>query len=176
MLATPCKFTLVAGHGEGGTPLNAFDAALVEAGIGNLNLLRVSSILPPSTQLTRNLEIPPGSLTPTAYGFITSSQPGQVIAAAIGVGIGSPDSIGVIMEFEGYCAKDEADASVRKMVEEGFERRGLTLQEVHVLGIDHQVKAVGSVVAAAVLWYGSGSLELGVRGSKEKADRSSNRR
>ena len=167
MLATPCKFTLVAGHGEGGTPLNAFDVALVEAGIGNLNLLRVSSILPPSTQLTKNLEIPAGSLTPTAYGFITSSQPGQVIAAAIGVGIGSPDSFGVIMEFEGYCTRDEAESSVRKMVEEGFERRGLTLQEVHVLGIDHRGEAVGSVLAAAVLWYGSGSLEI--RGSWVKS-------
>jgi arginine decarboxylase len=136
--------------------LNAFDAALVEAGIGNLNLLRVSSILPPSTQLQRNLEIPPGSLTPTAYGFITSSQPGQVIAAAIGVGVGSPDSFGVIMEFEGYCTKDEAEASVRKMVEEGFKKRGLKLQEVHALGIDHRVDTIGSVIAAAVLWYGNG--------------------
>jgi arginine decarboxylase len=166
----------VAGHGEGGLPLNAFDAALVEAGIGNLNLLRVSSILPPSTKLTRNLEIPPGSLTPTAYGFITSSQPGQVIAAAIGVGIGNPDSYGVIMEFEGYCTKNEAEASVRKMVEEGFERRGLTLQEVHVQGIEHRVEAVGSVIAAAVLWYGSGSslqaranARLRVRSSKKKS-------
>jgi len=159
LLATPCKFTLVAGSGEGGTPLNAFDAALVRAGIGNLNLLRVSSILPPSTQLAKKMEIPPGSLTPTAYGFITSSQPGQVIAAAIGVGIGGPDGFGVIMEFEGYCARDEAEATVRKMVEEGFERRGLALQEVHVLGIDHRVETIGSVIAAAVLWYGSGCLE-----------------
>jgi arginine decarboxylase len=160
LLATPCKYTLVAGRGEGSTPLNAFDAALVEAGIGNLNLLRVSSILPPSTRLTGRLEIPPGSLTPTAYGFITSSQPGQVIAAAIGVGIGKPDSFGVIMEFEGHCARGEAETSVRKMVEEGFERRGLTLQEVHVLGIDHRVEAVGSVIAAAVLWYDSDRLEI----------------
>jgi arginine decarboxylase len=134
--------------------LNAFDAALIEAGIGNLNLLRVSSILPPSTQLSAGLEIPAGSLTPTAYGYITSGQPGQVIAAAIGVGIGSPDNYGVIMEFEGYCTKAEAEVRVREMVEEGFKKRGLTLQNVHILGIDHQVDAVGSVIAAAVLWYG----------------------
>ncbi len=154
MLATPCKFTLVAGRGEGGTLINAFDAALIEAGIGNLNLLRVSSILPPLAQLETKLEIRPGSLTPTAYGYITSSQPGQVIAAAIGVGIGSPGSYGVIMEFEGYCAKVEAETRVRKMVEEGFQKRGLSLQDVHVLGIDHRVEAVGSVIAGAVLWYG----------------------
>ena len=155
MLATPCRFTLVAGRGEGGTPLNAFDAALIEAGIGNLNLLRVSSILPPSAQFATALEIPPGALTPAAYGYITSSQSGQVIAAAIGVGIGSPGSHGVIMEFEGYCAKAEAEARVREMVEEGFKKRGLQLQDVHVLGIDHRVEAIGSVIASAILWYGA---------------------
>jgi arginine decarboxylase len=132
------------------------DAALIEAGIGNLNLLRVSSILPPSAKFGKSLEIPPGSLTPTAYGILTSSQPGQVIAAAIGVGIGNPDSYGVIMEFEGCCTKEEAEANVRKMVEEGFEKRGLVLREVHVLGVDHRVNVFGSVIAAAVLWYRSG--------------------
>jgi arginine decarboxylase len=152
----PCKFTLVAGRGEGGTSLNAFDAALIAAGIGNLNLLRVSSILPPAARLSAELEIPPGSLTPTAYGYITSSQPGQVIAAAIGVGISSPDSYGLIMEFEGCCSKAEAEASVLKMVVEGFEKRRLALQEVHILGIEHRVETIGSVIAAAVLWYGAG--------------------
>src|SRR5688500_13102541 len=36
-----------AGHSEGGTTLNAFDNALLVAGIGNINLIKVSSILPP---------------------------------------------------------------------------------------------------------------------------------
>ena len=156
MLATPCKFTLVAGSGEGDTPLNAFDAALIQAGIGNLNLLRVSSILPPSCQLSTHLAIPAGSLTPAAYGYITSSRPGQLIAAAIGVGIGDPDDYGVIMEFEGYCTRVEAEARVRNMVEEGFKKRGLLLREVHVLAIDHRVEKIGGVMAATVLWYGSG--------------------
>ena len=35
------------GHAEGGTPLNAFDNALLAAGIGNINLVKVSSIIPP---------------------------------------------------------------------------------------------------------------------------------
>ncbi len=160
MLAMPCKFTLVAGCGEGGSSLNAFDAALVAAGIGNLNLLRVSSILPPAARLSRELEVPPGSLTPTAYGYITSSQPGQVVAAAIGVGIGSPDSYGVIMEFEGCCTKAEAEDRVRRMVVEGFEKRSMMVRELHVLGIEHCVETIGSVIAAAVLWYGGEGSDL----------------
>ena len=40
-----------AGRAEGGTPLNAFDNALLAAGIGNINLIKVSSILPPGVEL-----------------------------------------------------------------------------------------------------------------------------
>lgn len=152
MLPVPSKFTLTVGRGEGSTPLNAFDAALKDAGIGNLNLLRVSSILPPGAGFHTRLEIPPGSLVPTAYGYLKNSEPGALIAAAIGVGI-SPDTYGVIMEFEGFCSREEAEARVRAMVVEGFEMRNLFLQEVIVRGIDHHVKQNGSVMAAAVLWY-----------------------
>ncbi|HHV35270.1 MAG TPA: arginine decarboxylase, pyruvoyl-dependent [Syntrophomonadaceae bacterium] len=153
MLQVPSKFTLVAGHGEGMTPLNSFDAALLDAGIGNLNLVRVSSILPPRAQLSPALQIIPGSLTPTAYGYLTSNNPGQVIAAAVGVGISSSDTYGVIMEYEGYCTKEEAERQVRAMVEEGFRMRSLQLKEVLVQGIDHRVEKTGSVIAAVVLGY-----------------------
>src|SRR5262249_3760585 len=33
---------------EGGTPLNAFDNALLAGGIGNVNLVKMSSIMPPA--------------------------------------------------------------------------------------------------------------------------------
>jgi arginine decarboxylase len=85
MLPTPRRFTIVAGRSEGGTKLTAFDKALLDAGIGNLNLLKVSSILPPNAECVEKLEIPPGSLTPTAYGSFVSDVSGQLIAAAVGV-------------------------------------------------------------------------------------------
>ena len=79
MLPTPKKYTLVAASAEGPTELNAFDHALLAAGIGNLNLLKVSSILPPGAELVERLAIPSGSLTPTAYGAIQSETPGEYI-------------------------------------------------------------------------------------------------
>lgn len=152
MIPVPSKFKLVVGRGEGTTPLNAFDAALLDAGIGNLNLVRVSSILPPDAQYTPDLWIPPGTPTFTAYGYLTSTTPGQLIAAAIGVGI-SPDTYGVIMEYEGHCTKEEAEEQVRAMVEEGFRMRCLPLKEVMVKGVAYRVKETGAVIAAAVLGY-----------------------
>lgn len=152
MLPTPKKFTLVAGSSEGKSKLNAFDHALLTAGIGNLNLLKVSSILPPKTEFVENLEIPPGSLTPTAYGSITSDLPGEVISAAVGVGI-SEDSFGVIMEFSGRCTKAEAEEQVTQMVAEAFETRGLKLSKVMVKVAEHTVQKNGCAFAAVALWY-----------------------
>jgi len=77
-----------AGNAEGSTPLNAFDNALLAAGIGNINLIKVSSILPPGVELVALPRIKPGALVPTAYAAMTSEVPGEVVAAAA---IGNPE-------------------------------------------------------------------------------------
>ena len=43
---TPNAIWASAGAAEGDTELNAFDNALLAAQVGNLNLIRVSSVLP----------------------------------------------------------------------------------------------------------------------------------
>ena len=152
MLPTPKKVKLVAAGAEGPTPLNAFDNALLRAGIGNLNLLRVSSILPPGCVHEPQFAIPAGSLTPTAYGYQLSETPGQEIAAAIGVGF-SDDDYGVIMEFEGVCSRDEAARRVSEMVREAFAVRDKHLREIKVEAAAHRVQRCAAVLAAAVMWY-----------------------
>ena len=152
MLPTPKKVKLVAAGAEGPSPLNAFDNALLGAGIGNLNLIRVSSILPPGCVHEGDFAVPPGSLTPTAYGYLLSSEPGQEISAAIGVGFCEED-YGVIMEFEGCCPRGEAEERVAQMVRDGFAARGKRLRDLKVLAATHRVQRQGAVLAAAVLWY-----------------------
>lgn len=152
MLPTPKKFTLVAGAAEGKSKLNAFDCALLASGIGNLNLLKVSSVLPPGAEFVEKLDIPPGSLTPTAYGSLTSDCPGEVISAAVAVGF-SKDTFGMIMEFSGRCSKAEAEAKVTKMVEEAFEARNLELKKVMAKAVEHRVDKIGCAFAAVALWY-----------------------
>ena len=152
MLPTPVKFTVVAASAEGGTELNAFDNAILKAGIGNLNLLRVSSILPPGAEQVDRLEIAPGSLCPTAYGTIAGERPGEIISAAIAVGV-SPDTYGVIMEFSGHCHKEEAEANARAMVEEAFAVRGLPLERIIVKAAEHKVEHCGCAFAGVALWY-----------------------
>ncbi len=151
-LPTPRKFTLLAGAAEGETKLNAFDNALLAAGIGNLNLLKVSSILPPEAEYVEKLNIPPGSLTPTAYGSLASDQPGELIAAAVGIGF-SANSFGVIMEYSGYCTQEEAEEKIRFMVESAFRQRGIKLEKTMVKGIQWKVEKIGAVFAGVALWY-----------------------
>lgn len=153
MLPTPRKFTVMAGAAEGPTRLNAFDNALLAAGIGNLNLLRVSSILPPGAQETEHFEVAPGSLLPTAYGTITSEEPGALIAAAVAVGIGRSDEYGVIMEFSGHCSQEEAARTVEAMAREAFVSRGRDIERVIVRAVEHRVVSIGCAFAAVALWY-----------------------
>lgn len=151
MLPLPTKFTLAAGAAEGETPLNAFDNALLAAGIGNLNLIRVSSILPAGARHMDYLDLPPGSLTPTAYGSIVSETPGERIAAAVAVAV-SDGGFGVIMEFSGRCSREEAEARVRQMAENALRGRGLGIKEIHLRSVEHRVEKIGCAMAAVALW------------------------
>lgn len=152
MLPTPKKYFLTSGIAEGETKLTAFDNALLDAGIGNINLLKVSSILPPQIEFSPGLQLPFGALVPTAYGFIVCEEPGTVISAAVAVGI-SKDSFGVIMELADKCSKAEAEERITKMVKEAFERRKMELIDLKISAKEHRVKKIGCAMAAAPLWY-----------------------
>ena len=141
-----------AGAAEGDTELNAFDNALLAARVGNLNLIRVSSVLPQdATVLEHPPQIRPGSLVPTVYSVQVSAQPGETVAAAVGIGI-AEGSHGMIYESHGRT-RQEVESAVRQMVAEGFARRGLQLKEVIVRSIEHKVERIGCAVAAVVLWW-----------------------
>ena len=141
-----------AGAAEGDTELNAFDNALLAAQVGNLNLIRVSSVLPQDAMVLDTApEITPGSLVPTVYSVQVSARPGDVVAAAIGIGV-AHGSHGMIYESHG-TSRHEVEATVRQMIDEGFARRGLCLKEVIVRSIEHKVERIGCAVAAVVLWW-----------------------
>lgn len=156
MVHTPNIYCLVRGAAEGRTRLNAFDKALLEAGVGDTNLMRMSSILPPGAEQVKvsELVLPKGGLVPLAYATIDGTTPGRMISAAIAVGIPEDDSEpGVIMEFEDHAELNTVESIVRQMVVDGFEYRNRKLKEIKSFGIEHKIETCGSVFAAAVLWY-----------------------
>ena len=121
---TPNQLWVASGSAEGTTELNAFDNALLDAGIGNLNLIKVSSVVPAGARIMQEApQITAGSLVPTVYSVISSDTAGETICAALGIGIGR-DSHGMIFEYHAN-SREVAERVVTRMVEEGFARRGL---------------------------------------------------
>lgn len=150
----PNVFSLVCGTGEGFMPLNAFDQALLNAGIGDTNLMRMSSIIPPHCEETEQIDLPPGALIPVAYGSYTSSKPGQVISSAIAVALPEdPAEPGVIMEHEDEAPLADVKDTVYNMALEAFRYRDRRCRHIKTIGAEHRVDQHGAVIAAAVLWY-----------------------
>ena len=141
-----------AGHAEGGSSLNAFDNALLVAGIGNINLIKVSSIVPPDVTIVELPKIRPGALVATAYAAITSETPGETIAAAVGYALpDDPAKNGVIMEFHGVASREEAERQIHAMLDEAFHVRGESIAEMRVLAVEHRVERIGCALAAITL-------------------------
>ncbi|WP_025270349.1 pyruvoyl-dependent arginine decarboxylase [Hippea sp. KM1] len=151
----PNIYAIKAAEAEGFSPLNAFDVALLKSGVGNTNLVKMSSILPPSCKKKEHIELPPGDLVPVAYAALTSSKKGQRIAAAVAIAIPKdPTKNGLIMEFEDYnITKEEAEKQVRKMAEWGMKYRGFEIDRIESISVDHVVEEHGAVFACVVLWW-----------------------
>jgi len=145
------KACLVTGAAEGGTELNAFDNALLNAGIGDINLIKVSSIVPPHVELRESLEpLPKGAFLPVVYTTVVSRERGARIAAGVGYGV-CADGFGVIMEATGV-SREDVEEQVRKKIRLALERRGRQAKEVKVVSVEHEVSECGCVVAACIFW------------------------
>jgi arginine decarboxylase len=149
LLYVPRLLHLTQGCAEGLTPLTAFDNALREAGIDNLNLLKVSSIVPKDARFGPRPELPVGTVVPTVYTHVVSNVPGEVISAVIAAGTG--DEGGVLMEYHHRGPADDAERVCQAMVEEGFSRRGWTLSDVAFATSEHKVDRLGCATAAVLL-------------------------
>ena len=153
ILTLPTSYFLVAGYAEGPTLLNAFDNALMKAGVGNTNLIKMSSILPPSCKHIEPVQLPYGALIPVAYAEESSPQPGTPVAAAVACGVPDDRRLpGVIMEHHMTDDEKTCREIVLQKLEAGFAARGYKLAVVQMASAFGVVKEVGSAFAGVVLW------------------------
>lgn len=143
------KIAIVSGKDEGPTKLNAFDNALSDAGIGDVNLIKVSSMLSASTQIKSLPKLKVGAMVNCVLSTITSDNPGDEITAVIAVAIG--DELGCVVETTGINENkkdliDEANNMVKYMME----KRGVEIKEIIVESSTTTVKNIASVVASVV--------------------------
>ena len=143
------KVSITSGRSEGPTRLNAFDNALLEAGIGDVNLIPVSSILPKGTEIVKLPHIKEGKMVNCVLACAHSDQPGDLITAAVAVA--TSDDFGCVVEHSGVNqdpekVKGEAEAMVRYMMKV----RGLAIREIIIVDESHKVNEQGVAVAAVV--------------------------
>jgi len=155
IIKTPSKYFLVSGASDGYSLLNAFDAALLASGVGDTNLVRMSSILPPGcVELNpKPQSLPQGALVPIAYATISSDVPGTIISSAVAVGIPEDSALaGLIMEFSAKREKEYVEYQVKRMVVEGMKLRNRAIKEIKSVSATFEVKTIGATFAAVVLW------------------------
>jgi arginine decarboxylase len=152
----PDIYFLASGASEGYTPLNAFDGALLQAGIGNTNIVKMSSIVPPHCTLVDPIDLPPGALVPTAYAAITSDVPGEVISAGVAIALPEDENQnGLIMEYSSKGERRQIEEIVRNMAVEGMMLRGWEIKALKSISTEHTVENIGAALAAVVLWSSS---------------------
>ena len=143
------KIAIVCGKDEGPTKLNAFDNALADAGIGDVNLIKVSSMLGENTEITDLKELKPGSMVNCVLSSVTSDNPGDKITAVIAVATGN--ELGCVVETTGINRPeqeliDEAEFMVKYMME----KREVEINELIVKKSTTTVECIASAVASVV--------------------------
>ncbi len=143
------KIAITSGKSEGPSKLNAFDNALLDAGIGDVNLIKVSSIIPADSEFVELPFLKPGDMINCVLAHATSKQEGDIITAVIAVAIS--DDFGCVVEHS-EINKDPEE--VRKhavfMVNEMMKIRNMEIKEIIIEEESHVVENQGSVVAAIV--------------------------
>jgi arginine decarboxylase len=143
------KVAITSGRAEGPTKLNAFDNALLDAEIGDVNLIKVSSILPSGTEMVPVPKFPAGNMVNCVLAYTSSDVEGDLISAVVAVA--TSDDFGCVVENTGINRdpediKKEAEYMVRYMMDV----RGLDIKEIIIADESHIVKKQGAVVAAVV--------------------------
>ena len=147
----PTRYFLAAGAGDASVTLVAFDRALLDAGVGDVNLIKLSSIVGPTCSRISPIPLTPGALVPVAYASLTSSRAGERISSAVAVAHPSdPTRAALVMEHSGHGPRADVEAEVVRMAIEGLESRGLSVGRVESMAIEHVVQRAGATFAAVV--------------------------
>ncbi len=143
------KVSITSGKAEGPTKLNAFDNALLDAGIGDVNLIKVSSIIPAGAEMVELPQFQAGKMVNTVLSYVSSDQEGDWLCAVIAVAVS--DELGCVVENSGINqdpkrVKGEAEDMVKYMMQV----RGLKINDLIIKCQSHRVINQGAAIAAVV--------------------------
>ena len=130
------KLYLASAIGRGSTELGAFDAALFRAGVANLNLVRLSSVIPPGSDIVQVERCPFertgrwGDRLYAVYADQRTTTPGEQVWAGVGWCQDRENGRGLFVEHHGdreQPVRDQITASLTDLQA----IRGLDLGPIH---------------------------------------------
>lgn len=156
MWNSPSYVVPVVGKGSAFTSLNAFDNALLDAGIANYNHIKLSSILAPHITLIplEEAELPPeGALLPGVISECRGKK-GEFLISSLAFAFNKDEDLpGMIFELN--CKDvplESAEKTVELMVLEGMKNRNWKVSSLSVYSSSLLVEApFGCTVALAVM-------------------------
>ena len=165
----PRRYFVTSGIGEDpNSDLNAFDRALLRAGITQCNLVPVSSILPPDALRIDPVEITPGTIT-----FCVMAEMRGVKGDRIGAGVGwgklvgkDGASYGIVAEHHGNSSKAYIQKILKEKMEQMARIRGMKLVDWDTRVESFEVKDNFGCALAAVV-YVPWIPEAGMRSTDE---------
>ena len=150
------SFFMVSGRGQSRTsPLNAFDKALDDAGIAQLNLVKVSSVLPKDCRKIEYNHIDPGEITHCVLARMDGVE-GEMISAGVLAGEcrskEGKEDYGLVAEATGNMPLDKLSSRLGEVLGEMADARELVIDGSHVTSESFTVDDghYGCVVAALI--------------------------
>ena len=155
----PKAFFITSGVGMAHDQDAAFDIALQDAGIGECNLVEVSSILPAKAEEIDKMLCTPGEITFCVLSRMAGKS-GELIGAGVGYGwlrdsTNSP-VFGIICEHHGHHSRDYLTLKIKNKLKTMADSRNmdkelkLDLKRIEVKTAVVEEHKFGSVVAALV--------------------------
>ena len=133
--------------------LNAFDKALLKAGIGNCNIVTVSSIIPENYQEISKQKIPIGNITHCVLARQNGDE-GQTVSAGLAWTLFKNKNWGIVAEEHGYTDRERLKAMLEWKIMQMSKLRRLKhttinyrIESLRVPWYHH-----GCVISALVFW------------------------
>ncbi|WP_296784073.1 pyruvoyl-dependent arginine decarboxylase [Methanobrevibacter sp.] len=143
------KIAIVSGKDEGPTKLNAFDNALSNAGIGDVNLIKVSSMLAGNAEIQKLPKLKAGAMVNCVLSEVTSDNPGDEIIAVIAVAIG--EELGCVVETTGINKNsEEIIDEAKEMVKYMMDKREVEIKDLIIEYSTTKVENIASCISSVV--------------------------
>ncbi|HIJ00130.1 MAG TPA: pyruvoyl-dependent arginine decarboxylase [Candidatus Methanomethylophilaceae archaeon] len=131
MQLVPKKFFISSGAAISEvSDLNAFDMALINAGLGEQNMLSVSSVIPEGAEQVEPRTLPMGAITHCVLAQMRGSE-GELISAGISYAFRKDGKGGYVAEGHLHGSKESLREVLEWKMQEMAKLRNVELEEIH---------------------------------------------